>query len=88
MCAGNRRSERTTTEQARIALILARDGPARARQWVARTLQIYRSAVASPASHAAMPEYRPLFDAAIREFEAWLAAPEPAGNRHGPDRSD
>jgi hypothetical protein len=61
------------SEQDRIEFLLARDGLPAAREWVARTAAIYRDAVDSSSSHAAMPEYRRLFEAAIREFEAWLA---------------
>jgi hypothetical protein len=60
-------------ERDRIGFLLARDGLPATREWVARTAAIYRDAVASSSSHAAMAEYRRLFEDAIREFEAWLA---------------
>lgn len=52
---------------------MRRDGLKAAVEWVARTLAIYREAVATPASHASIPEFRPRFDAAIRELEQWLS---------------
>ncbi|MDX1376854.1 MAG: hypothetical protein R3357_14910 [Burkholderiales bacterium] len=60
------------SEAARIAFLLARDGFAATQAWVQRTRAIYRAALASPSSHAAMPEYRRRFEASVREFEAWL----------------
>ncbi|HSD44583.1 MAG TPA: hypothetical protein VLD36_22295 [Burkholderiales bacterium] len=65
---------RTATERARIEFLLARDGREQTRAWVARTLALYREALASASSHASISEYRPRFEAAVREFEEWLAA--------------
>jgi hypothetical protein len=62
------------SERERIEFLVARDGLAAAREWVERTLGIYRDALTSPSSHASATGYRPLFEAAVGEFEAWLAA--------------
>ena len=64
-----------SVEDARIRFLLDRDGPLAAREWVQRTLAIYRDAVNSPASHASLPSYRPLFEVSIDTFEQWLASP-------------
>lgn len=64
-----------TSERNRIEFLLQRDGLDATRTWVRRTLQIYRDALANR-SHAAAPEFRPLFEQAIREYEQWLAAVE------------
>jgi hypothetical protein len=60
------------SEAPRIGFLLARDGADATREWVDRTLGLYRAALASPASHASSPGYRRLFESAIRDFEAWL----------------
>jgi hypothetical protein len=60
-----------TTEAARIEFLINRDGLAAAQSWVERTLEIYRRAIQG--GYAATPEYRPLFEASIRDFEEWLA---------------
>ncbi|ADE15242.1 hypothetical protein Nhal_2143 [Nitrosococcus halophilus Nc 4] len=60
-------------EEERINLLLQRDGLEATRNWVARTLNIYREAVASPASHASQKNYKPLFEKSIKEFEEWLS---------------
>jgi len=62
-----------TSERGRIEFLLARDGLPATCEWVARTAAIYGDALNSPSSHASAPEYRRLFEAAIREYEAWLA---------------
>ncbi len=62
-----------TSERQRIEFLLARDGPQAAREWVERTREIYRAALASGANPAAASEYRSLFEAAVREFDEWLA---------------
>jgi len=59
-------------EAERIRFLVERDGRDAARDWVRKTLKAYRDAVASPASHASKPGYKPLFEASIREFEEWL----------------
>ncbi|QBQ55569.1 hypothetical protein [Nitrosococcus wardiae] len=61
------------TEKERINLLLQRDGLEATQNWVARTLNIYREAVASPASHASQKNYKPLFEKSIQEFEEWLS---------------
>ncbi|MGH8593097.1 MAG: CBS domain-containing protein [Gammaproteobacteria bacterium] len=48
-----------------------------ARAWVERTLSAYRQAVQSPKSHASKSSYRPLFEASIREFDAWVRRASP-----------
>jgi len=65
------------SEQERIGFLLRTRGPQEAREWVERTVRIYRNAIASRASHASKPEFRRLFEAAIREFEEWLAQHAP-----------
>lgn len=61
-----------TAERTRIDFLTRRDGPEAARAWVRRTLGIYRDALANASSHAATPDFRPLFEEAIREYEAFL----------------
>lgn len=65
-----------TSERSRIKFLIARDGLGAARAWVERTLRIYQDALANRGSHAAAPEFRPLFEEAIQEYEEWLAAQE------------
>lgn len=60
-------------EQRRIEFLIQRDGPAAARDWVERTLEMYRTAVNDPGSHASNSHYRPQFEASIRSFEKWLS---------------
>ena len=64
------------SESRRIAYLIARDGVRATRRWVERTRRLYCDALASGASHASIPEYRPLFEEAVREFDEWLAAQE------------
>jgi hypothetical protein len=59
-------------ETQRIQFLLERDGPDTTRAWVERTLAIYREAIQSHNHHASLSDYRPSFEASIREFEAWL----------------
>ena len=66
------RADHMISENQRIELLVRRDGVQQAREWVARTLALYRQAIASGASHAATADYRPRFEQSIREFEAWL----------------
>ncbi|WP_043739758.1 hypothetical protein [Thioalkalivibrio nitratireducens] len=61
-----------TDETQRIRFLIQRDGEATTREWVGRTLDIYRKALASADGHAPTPQYRPLFEQAIRQFEQWL----------------
>lgn len=68
------RSRANANEHERIRMLVERDGPCAAQAWVERTLEIYREAVASPASHASTAHYRPLFEASISVFEQWLRA--------------
>lgn len=56
---------------------MQRDGPEATRAWVRRTLGIYREALANRSSHAATPEFRSLFEEAVREYEAWLGPVDP-----------
>ncbi|NIW86838.1 MAG: hypothetical protein GWN09_09655 [Gammaproteobacteria bacterium] len=60
-------------EAGRIRFLVERDGREAARKWVEETLKAYRDAVHSPSSHASKPNYKPLFEESIREFEKWLA---------------
>jgi hypothetical protein len=64
------------SEQQRIAFLVHRDGLHGARAWVARTLHIYRQALAAGVGHAATQQSRPLFEQSIREFEQWLRETE------------
>jgi hypothetical protein len=61
------------SEEERIKGLIQRDGLEATREWVKRTLAIYREALTSPASHASQKGYRPLFEKSIQEFEEWLA---------------
>lgn len=61
-----------TSETDRIRFLVARDGEQAARAWVRRTLDIYRDALRSRARHVTAPEFRPLFEQAVREYEQWL----------------
>ncbi|HEY8552952.1 MAG TPA: hypothetical protein VIL43_00255 [Burkholderiales bacterium] len=65
-----------TDERHRIEFLLQRDGAAATREWVQRTLRLYREALASASGPAAAPELRPLYEQALRDFEAWLASSE------------
>jgi hypothetical protein len=73
-----------TAESERIRFLVARDGEEAARAWVRRTLEIYRDALRNRSSHATAPEFRPLFEQAVRDFEAWLAQREPGGSERPP----
>ena len=61
-----------TDEVQRIRFLIERDGEAETREWVERTLHIYREALATTDGHAPTPQYRPQFEHAIRRFEQWL----------------
>ena len=65
-----------TSEIERIRFLVARDGEEAARAWVRRTRDIYRDALRNRSSHVSAPEFRPLFEQAVREFDSWLAAVE------------
>ena len=69
--------QRAAPEQSRIAFLVERDGEEAARAWVERTLKLYRDAIATR-SHAAHPDYRPMFEDSIRAFEEWLRARQTA----------
>lgn len=62
-----------TDERDRISFVVERDGDDAARQWVERTVKIYRSAIDSADSHASTAQYRSLFEDAIGTFERWLS---------------
>jgi hypothetical protein len=62
------------SERRRIEFLLARDGPRATREWVERTRDIYRDALASGVGLVSAPEYRRLYETAVREFDEWLAA--------------
>ena len=59
-------------EAARIGLLLARDGEAATRDWVRRTLGIYRRAVLDSRHFAHTPGYRRKFLASCADFRRWL----------------
>lgn len=61
-------------EWRRLKLLLERDGPAMTRDWVQRTLRLYRKAVDNSHHYASTGEYRREFEASIRVFKAWLDA--------------
>ncbi|HEX7043897.1 MAG TPA: hypothetical protein VF203_04715 [Burkholderiales bacterium] len=65
-----------TDERKRIEFLLQRDGLEATRAWVRRTLDIYRDALRNQAGHAAAPDFRPLFEQAIRDYEEWLRSVE------------
>ncbi|WP_231480578.1 hypothetical protein [Thiomonas sp. FB-Cd] len=76
---GIRSSGLPDIEAGRIAFLMARDGELAARQWVARTLAIYRRAVLVPAHFASTPEYRRKFILSYLSFRRWLSGNVPRG---------
>ena len=62
------------TESSRIRLLLARDGVVATRNWVRRTLTIYRSAVINRQHFAHSGSYRKGFLFSILCFRRWLAS--------------
>ena len=62
----------TGIEAGRIGLLLARDGEHATREWVKRTLGIYRRAVLDPRHFASTGDYRPQFLASCLDFRRWL----------------
>lgn len=64
--------ENCNLEGRRIGLLLARDGPAATREWVKRTLGIYRRAVLDRSHFASRPEYRRRYLASCADFRRWL----------------
>ncbi len=64
-------------EQRRIAYLVERDGREAAVDWVRRTRDLYARALAEPSHFAAQAAWRPRFEAAVREFDAWLSAQGP-----------
>lgn len=61
-------------EAARIRFLLARDGAVATRDWVGRTLAIYRSAVLNRQHFAHSGHYRKGFVLSILCFRRWLAS--------------
>lgn len=59
-------------EAGRIGLLLARDGEEATRDWVHRTLAIYRRAVLNPGHFASTGDYRRRFLASCLDFRRWL----------------
>ncbi len=59
-------------EAQRIKLLIQRDGEQAAREWIIRTLKIYREASYNPASHVSLAPYRPLFEESITAFGRYL----------------
>jgi hypothetical protein len=70
-----------TDEHHRIRFLVARDGAEAAREWVARTLDIYREVLRAESNYASLPEYRSQFEQAIGAFEDFLGGHE--GKRTG-----
>ena len=64
---------RLAPEARRIESLIRRQGLRAAREWIGRTIKIYREAINNPLSHASRPEYRPLFKRSIDALEHWLA---------------
>ncbi|HSH28069.1 MAG TPA: hypothetical protein VK972_09960 [Wenzhouxiangella sp.] len=60
-------------ERARIQHLRQRDGLPSTRDWVERTLGIYRRAVLSRSHHAHLPEYRREFILSYCDFKRWLS---------------
>ncbi|OOC49713.1 hypothetical protein [Thioalkalivibrio versutus] len=61
-----------TDELQRIRFLIKRDGEAATREWVERTLNIYREALAGAGNHPPAAHYRSEFEHSIRRFEQWL----------------
>ena len=61
-------------ESERIEFLLQRDGHDTTRKWVERTVNIYRNALGDARHYASDPAYRPRFEQAVREFDAWLSS--------------
>jgi hypothetical protein len=70
--AGAKACTGTGIEAARISLLLARDGEHATREWVRRTLGIYRRAVLDPRHFASTGDYRRRFLASCLDFRRWL----------------
>ena len=64
--------ESCNVEGKRIGLLLERDGATATRDWVKRTLAIYRRAVLDPSHFASRPEYRRDYLASCADFRRWL----------------
>jgi len=62
----------TGVEEKRIGLLLARDGEQATREWVKRTLAVYRRAVLDPKHFASTGEYRRRFLASCADYRRWL----------------
>lgn len=60
-------------EAQRVLLLTARDGELATRQWVVRTLAIYRRAVLDHRHFASTPEYRRRFILSYLSFRRWLS---------------
>ena len=74
---GARESKRSALESCRaegrrIGLLLEREGPEATREWVKRTLAIYRRAVLDRSHFASLPEYRRGYLASCADFRRWL----------------
>lgn len=76
---GMRSVRQVRPESERVTFLLRRDGHEKTRDWVERTVSLYREALAQPRHYASDPGYRPLFETAVREFEEWLAAGASSG---------
>ena len=62
----------TSAEAGRIGLLVARDGEEATRDWVRRTLAIYRRAVLDPGHFASTGGYRARFLISCAAFRRWL----------------
>ncbi len=60
-------------DAARVAFLMTRDGELATRQWVVRTLAIYRRAVLNHGHFASTPEYRRKFILSYLSFRRWLS---------------
>ena len=57
-----------------IEFLLQRDGYEATREWVERTIGLYRAQIGPRGSYTTDATYRPRFEKAIREFEEWLGS--------------
>lgn len=64
--------KRCETEGRRIGLLLERDGLEATREWVRRTLAIYRRAVLDGSHFASTPGYRRSYLLSCADFRRWL----------------
>jgi len=75
-------------EGARIAFLLQRDGDAATRDWVQRTLAIYRRAVFRRGHFAASAAFRRSYLLSCADFRRWLSRRRGAGRPSTPAKGD